>query len=135
VPRVVEPERIAWSKRAVDEFLVELPTRSGLTPGRILFVVDGMRPQLYDPGDRARSDSSFFGQMRTYFIGHARAKGFEVVDMQPAFVAHYATHRQQFENPHDGHWNAIAHGVVANAVTRSNVFTTFMDSANQRTRP
>jgi len=135
VPRVVEPERIAWSKRAVDEFLAELPMRSGLAPGRILFVVDGMRPQLYDPGDRARSDSSFFGQMRTYFIGHARAKGFEVVDMQPAFVAHYATHRQQFELPHDGHWNAIAHGVVANAVTQSTVFTTFMDGAGQRTRP
>ena len=126
VPRVVEPERVAWSKRAVDEFLAELPQRSGLAPDRILFVVDGMRPQLYDPVELARSETSYFGQMREYFMSHAREGGFEVLDMQPVFVAAYAAQRKRLEFPHDGHWNGIGHGLVADAVSHSKVFTAFM---------
>jgi len=126
VPRVVEPERVAWSKRAVDEFLAELPQRTGLAPDRILFVVDGMRPQLYDPVQLARSETSYFGQMREYLMRDARERGFEVVDMQPVFVAASGAQRTPLEFPHDGHWNATAHGLVADAVRHSKVFTAFV---------
>ena len=135
VPRVVEPERIAWSKRAVDVFLAELPVRTGIAPGRILLIIDGMRPQLYDPQDLSRSTESYFGQMRDYLMRKARAGGFEVLDMQPAFVSYYSANRQRLEFPHDGHWNAIAHGLVADAVMHSNVFSEFLGDSASATRP
>jgi len=125
VPRVVEPERMALSKRAVDEFLRELPRRSGLSPRCIAFIVDGMRPQLYDARQLEQAATSYFGEMRRYFMDNARAGGFEVIDMQPIFVAHYAATRQRVEFPHDGHWNSTGHRLAADAVAKSRVFMEF----------
>ena len=39
----------------------------------------------------------------------ARQRGYEVVDLDPAFRADYVQHGQRFENSVDYHWNALGH--------------------------
>jgi len=113
---------VAESKKAVDAFFRDLPAKAGLPPGKILFTLDGMRPDLYDAARLARAENSYFARMRRYFREQAGAKGYEVVDLQAAFATDFAAHRQRFEYPNDNHWNAAAHGVVADAVKKSRVF-------------
>ena len=101
--------RVAASKRAVDAFLDLLPAYAGLDPGRIVFVVDGIRPHLYDGRALAAARGSFVDVMRRYFLANADRAGYETIDLQPRFISHYRRHRQRFEWPHDGHWNALGH--------------------------
>ena len=108
------------SKRAVDAFLDLLPEYSGLDPERIVFVVDGMRRSLYGPerlDEEARG--SFLDVMRRYFLANAGEKGYEAIDMQPRFIAHYREHGQRFDWPWDEHWNALGHERCFEAVAGS----------------
>lgn len=116
-----EAARVADSKRAVDAFLDRLPEASGLEPERIVFVVDGLRPQLYRKDQLAEMAGSFRDVMRRYFLARADRRGFETADLQPAMVEHYRTHRAQFESAQDFHWNALGHEVCFDAVARSAV--------------
>ncbi|MBL8202138.1 MAG: hypothetical protein JNK40_14310 [Chromatiales bacterium] len=116
-------ERIADSKAAIAAFLDQLPERSGLPPQRILFVLDAIRPELYTPADGARAEASYFGQMRRHFLTQARAGGFEVIDLAPAFAAAHALDGTRFEFPTDNHWNARGHAVVAGEIARSAVWS------------
>jgi hypothetical protein len=113
--------RVTLSRRAVDEFLVRLPTAAGVSPGRIVLVVDGVRPIGRGPAYRRAVRESYFGVMRTYLIEQARAKGFHIVDLQPRFEAQYRADGKRFEWPTDGHWNARGHGVAAAAVAETPV--------------
>lgn len=117
------PARVDASKRAVDAFLDLLPEYSGLEPERIVFVVDGMRPSLYDAGRLDAERGSFRGVMRRYFMANAGRKGYETIDMQPRFIAHHREHRQRFEWPQDRHWNALGHERCFEAVAGSKVLT------------
>jgi len=128
VVRSASPERIALSQRAVDQFLRELPERSQLPRDKIVLVVDGMRPELYDSAALARNANSYFGRMREYFISRGRESGYDVVDLQPIFSSHYRAHGQRFESRNEAHWNVVGHAVAANAVMRTRVFTTFSNS-------
>ena len=105
----VAPLRVAASKRAVDAFLDLLPEYSGLQPERIAFVVDGMRPSLYDAERLGEERGSYRDVMRRYFMANADQRGYETIDMQPLFIVHYREHRQRFEWPQDPHWNALGH--------------------------
>ena len=125
VLRAAAPERIALSERVVDQFLRELPQRAQLPGDRIVLVLDGIRPELYDSTALARNADSYVARMRDYLVSQARARGFEVVDMQPIFRAHYETHGQRFESRNEAHWNALGHAVVAEAIARTNTFQTF----------
>jgi hypothetical protein len=130
------PERIADSKSAIDEFLRALPTYAGLSPERVLFVVDAPRPEIYAPAELARAQMSYFGQMRAYFLERAHTAGYETIDMQPLFLQHHARTQQRFEFPTDGHWNGLGHELAARAVEQSRVFATLRgaasdDAANQ----
>jgi hypothetical protein len=116
------PERLRDSRRAVEEFLSTLPDYAGLDPGRILLVVDGIRPQVYsDEGLRAAS-GSYFDLMRHYLIERGEQHGFEVLDMQPRFVQRHARDGTRFEFSSDHHWNWHGHEEAANAVASSRVF-------------
>ena len=119
-----DPTRVADSQRAVDEFLRILPEMSGLDSTKIVLAVDGIRPDLYDSSLES-AQGSYFDVMRRYFMAGARAKGFEVIDMQQEFIDHYKKHGQRFEFPNDDHWNAVGHEVFANAVERSAVYLRF----------
>lgn len=109
------PARLAAGRAAVDAFLARLPAISGVEPSRTTIAVDGLRPQVYGP-DPDAAGSSYFGRMRVYLLETGTARGFDMVDLQPAFVAAYRATGQRFEFEHDAHWNATGHAVVARAV-------------------
>ncbi|MGE4554062.1 MAG: hypothetical protein AB7D57_13200 [Desulfovibrionaceae bacterium] len=115
--------RLAASRRVVDAFLERLAQAAGLPPGDVLLVVDGMRPNLYDPAGLAKAKGSYFDEMRTYLMTRARTMGYRVADMQPVFRAHWLAHGQRFEFPRDGHWNALGHERFARAVLDSGLLT------------
>jgi hypothetical protein len=119
-----DPTRVADSQRVVNEFLRILPEMSGLDPAKVVLVVDGIRPNLYDSGSES-AQGSYFDVMRRYFMAGAKARGFEVIDMQQEFSDHYKKHGQMFEFPDDDHWNAVGHEVFAEAVERSAVYLRF----------
>lgn len=123
-PPVEDAERIALSKRAVDQVLSEFPVRSGLEPSRILFLVDGYR--VFDPAGLAEAEKSYFGVIRGYFIAQARARGFEVADLQDWFARRHAADGAVFQFPDDGHWNANGHEEAAKAVEASRVWQDFI---------
>ena len=120
--------RIADSKRAVDAFLDMLPQASGLDPPRIVFVVDGIRPRVY--GEDATGtehetymDVSYVDAMRRYFMARARGRGYETIDLEPAFVAHYRVHGERFDWPQDAHWNPLGHEMCFDAVAGSTLLS------------
>ena len=117
-----EPARVADAKRAVDAFLDRLPAASGLEPDRIAFVVDGLRAYVY--AEREPQGETYGDVMRRYFMANAVRRGYETIDLHPAFVAHYETHRRRFEWPQDFHWNALGHEVCFDAVARSAMVST-----------
>jgi hypothetical protein len=52
----------------------------------------------------------------------ASRRGYEVIDLQPWFVARSRDGRTRFEFPTDGHWNSIGHAVVADALASSQIY-------------
>ena len=75
-----------------------------------------MRPQLYYSLAPAAAPRSYFGLMRGKLISEAKARGFQVIDMERVFRAAYAVNHLPFEYPNDAHWNPHGHAVVAAAV-------------------
>ena len=116
--------RVSASKRAIDAFLDLLPHYSGLDPERIVFVVDGIRRELYDDERLEEARGSFLDVMRRYFLANAGRKGYETIDLQPRFIAHYREHGQRFEWPRDRHWNALGHERCFEAVASSKMLAT-----------
>ena len=116
--RTSDDDRPVQSRRAIDAFLTMLPRLSGLSQDRILLVVDGLRPAMYDPRALEIQEQSYFGKMRTRLLQNARDRGYVVVDMQPVFIERYAASGTRFEWEHDGHWNALGHGACYEEVVR-----------------
>jgi hypothetical protein len=114
-----DPARLDEGQRVIAWFLDALPQAACLAPRDIVLVVDAARPQLYEPADRAAAQASYFGKMRTRLISEAKGHGFNVIDMEPQFLAAYAVDRRPFEYPNDGHWNAHGHEVAAAAVRQA----------------
>jgi hypothetical protein len=121
-PAAADSQRLTDSRQVVDEFLAQLPSRSGLEPSRILLLVDGIRPHLYRAEELNAAAGSYFDLMRRYLMATAARRGFEVIDMQPRLVQRHQQDGSRFEHPADAHWNAIGHEEAATAVARSLVF-------------
>ena len=119
----LERTRVADSERAVDAFLDLLPGAAGLEPGGILFIVDGIRPRLYGDDGLEWAKLSYVDRMRRYFMANARRMGYEIIDLEPTFVAHYGANHTRFDWPHDGHWNALGHEMCFEAVARSDLLS------------
>ncbi len=115
-------ERIQDSKRAIDFFLDQVPLKSGLRSDSVAFVLDGVRPGLYSPEAWAEVEHGYAAQMMRYFKEQAVARGYEVLDMQPVFMAKHHLDNSRFEFATDGHWNELGHRVVAEALRGSAVF-------------
>ena len=119
-PRRVSQERLDESMKAVDFFLEGIRTAAAGVP--VLFVLDGMRPQLYSESGLAAARGSYFDLMRSYFTTEAAGSGFEVVDLQTHFIAHHRQHGERFEFDTDAHWNERGHRVAADAVAGTATF-------------
>ncbi len=115
-------ERLARSYLAVDQFLKLLPIESGLRPEQILITLDGLRPELYDPERLAAAQDSFAAQMMTFLWTQAASQGFEVINLQPLFIAHHDETGERFEFPFNNHWNATGHSILADAIRESATF-------------
>jgi hypothetical protein len=112
-------QRLRASREAVDYFLAALPGESGVAPARVVLLVDGERPQLYDAHQLETVQGSYFSQMRRYLIERALASGYRIADMQTRFIARHQREGVRFEWPIDAHWNAAGHGEAAQAVADS----------------
>jgi hypothetical protein len=120
-PEALE-KRLADSKRVIDIFFEQLPVRTGLGPERVVFVVDPLRRAIYSPDAWAEAQKGFYGRIPQYFAGQARARGYEVIDLRPAFVQSFKLGRIIEVAPTDSHWSALGHQVVAEELARSKVF-------------
>ncbi len=101
-----------------------LPEAADLPSKRIVFVIDGIRRQIYGELTREIVEASFVYQMRSYFMTASRSLGYEVIDMHAMFKDHFRSNGQRFEFPTDHHWNSLGHGVAGQAVRGSRVFST-----------
>jgi len=55
-------------------------------------------------------------ESRDYFISRARESGYQIVDLQAPFKAHYEKNAERFDHEHDAHWNALGHELAAQAL-------------------
>ena len=104
------------------DFLKNCPLQTGLGNDKILFVIDGMRPHLYNPTTLMKANGSYFDLMRKYFIKVAVNNGYEVIDTQPIFINKHKSEGIRFEFPSDGHWNEAGHILVAEEIKTSAVY-------------
>ena len=88
--------------------------------GAIVFLLDPLRPALY--ADPERVQNGLYGRTARYFAEQAAARGYEVVDLAPAFLERHARGEALEVGPTDSHWNARGHELVAVELARSSVF-------------
>ncbi len=119
---MASPHRVELSKRCVDAFFRLLPEYAGLPPERIVLVVDGLRPELYDPLALAAAQGSFVAVLRAYFMEQGQRRGFEIIDMQPVFMDLHKKDGRVFEFKADGHWSGGGHAAAAEEVEQSRMF-------------
>ncbi|MBD3868889.1 MAG: hypothetical protein IFK94_12245 [Acidobacteria bacterium] len=120
--RIASPERVAASDSAVQAFLARLPVAAGLPAEKILLVLDGVRPDLYDPGVREVGAASYWGVMRRHLLERASTVGYPVLDMEPEFRSRYDGDGRRFEFDADAHWNGYAHELVSEGIAASQVW-------------
>lgn len=118
----VTEKRLFDSKTAVDLFFDDLPKYTGVDSSKILFVIDGVRPAIYDDEALKASQDSFWAKMREFFIDRAQEFGSPVIDMQPIFIQDFKVKQKRFEFVNDGHWNELAHQMAADAASKEELF-------------
>jgi len=80
---------------------------------RLVFVMDGDRQAIY------RGDKTSPALQLNQILADAAARSeVDLINMHPVFAEHWSGHHQRFEFASDGHWNALAHVVVADAVAK-----------------
>ena len=114
----------------MDYFLEQLPARTGLDSGAILLVLDALRPALYSDETLREAEKSAQGFLRRYFTAEARSRGYEVLDMQPAFIDRHRRDGARFEFPSDNHWNELGHRLVADQIQASAAFARVFGTAD-----
>jgi hypothetical protein len=122
MPAEQPDNRIADMKKGVDFYLDQFAQYAGVDRSRVVFVVDALRPHIYDPAQLAETKGSMARVMNEYFIEQAKARGYEVIDMTPIFLAQYTKDRRKFEFPLNYHLDGHGHDMVSKAVANSNAF-------------
>lgn len=108
----VEQEKIAWSLRAVDQFLLDI---SKITKDRdVILLFDADRDAIYTGKSNSQS---FPGLMKNYLIDRSKIReNIQVLDLQSIFEESYKIDGKRFEFETDFHWNAHGHQVAARAL-------------------
>lgn len=118
----VSQDDLTLSKRQIDMFLNRLAPMSGLEPSSIVIVLDGLRPELYDPSRIEQSATTFPAVVANYIRETGNRLGYEVIDLQPLFMEEHQKNGKRFEFPFNNHWNAHGHDVMSKAVLSSQTF-------------
>lgn len=126
MPVVAPLKKIEDSRRAINFFLEKVNFYTGLPNDKILFVVDGLRSQIYAGKE---DTSSYAAQMFDFFIREAQEMGFSVVNMQQVFQDDYKINQKRFEFDVDYHWNSYGHEKAAGAVIKHPMFQALYDPA------
>jgi len=116
-------QRLKDSKRAVDYFFDQVPIKTKLDSRSVVFLLDAVRPAMYSSEALLKAENSYVAQMRRYFMKQASSRGYEVIDMQPAFIRKHQLDNSRFEFSTDGHWNELGNKIVAEEIRNSAVFT------------
>ena len=114
------------STLATDIYLKNITKFTGVNKDKILFVIDGIRPEVYDKNSLHLVKNSFWAKMRNYFIKEAKIQGFETIDMQEFFLKQYAIDNKKFEFKTDSHWNKHGHANVYKAISESILWQNFL---------
>lgn len=115
-------ERFEDAQRAVDEFLSRVSGVTFQDKSRVLFVMDGVRPDLYAPGGIAGQEDNYDVAVFRYFAERAQEEGYSVVDMGPRFSERHRRDGSTFEFPTDLHWNELGNQMVADAIAETDLF-------------
>ncbi len=121
-----------WSDAtwATKVYLDNVKNFTNVSEKNILFVIDGIRPELYNNKNNKEIEKSFWYLIRKFFIQEAKKRKFEVIDMQEKFISHYKNNREKFEFLTDSHWNQTGHKVVADSVQETNFWKNFRYDKN-----
>jgi hypothetical protein len=111
-------ERLTASRRAVESFFSKLQRTAPWKSKSVVFVIDAIRPFVYDGHNAESVRSSYFAQMRDYFMTRARELGYIVIDLHPLFAQIHRRNGLSFEFIDDSHWNEHGHRVAAEEVAR-----------------
>ena len=122
IPSVLPEPTLELYRWAFDSFVGRLPAATGLPYDRIVFIVDGFRPNMYEPESLAVAEASAWAQLREHAIRRAEVAGIEVVDLHAFFTSDFEQRGLHFEPKRDNHWNSYGHGVAADAASTSSVF-------------
>jgi hypothetical protein len=115
LPPDADAERMRISHAVIEAFFRDLAGMVKLPPDRVLFTLDG-----YHYREAAEAGRGYyFDRMRRAFAAKAAALGYGLIDLDPFFFADFERDGEKFEVPRDGHWNAKAHGVIADALLAS----------------
>jgi hypothetical protein len=109
------PARVSASMAAIDAFLRDLADFVELSPDRVTFTMDGFRY----PEAAVQGANTYFDIMRRAFRTKAEALGYEVIDLDPLFLARHRRTGERFEYSSDAHWSPTGHEVAYQAVMSS----------------
>ena len=84
----------------------------------VIFILDSDRNYQNFEKD-IQDDESFFSKMRVKVKNEIKKYDFKIIDMDPIFRKHYKTNKIKFEFKTDGHWNSLAHKLVAREVIKA----------------
>ena len=113
------------AKWATKIYLNNLYKYSGVKPEKIIFVIDGIRQNIYDTNDKIYTES-FWYNIRQYFMKEAKLKGYHVLDMHKEFKKSYRDKKKKFEFKTDSHWNGFGHKTVADSLIKTDLWKNFI---------
>ena len=113
------------AKWATEIYLNNLYKYSGVKPEKIIFVIDGIRQNIYDTSDKIYTES-FWYNIRQYFMKEAKLKGYHVLDMHKEFKKSYRDKKKKFEFKTDSHWNGFGHKTVADSLIKTDLWKNFI---------
>jgi len=135
VAATLDDQTVQGSILAVDKFFEFLNKNISKDPAKIIFVLDGIRPDLYSKEKLTAAKGSYFDLMRTNFKSKASEKGYSLIDMQDTFAKDYEQFGEKFEFRIDAHWNELAHFLVAQNLLKSSFISSQFQSSPLGKRP
>jgi hypothetical protein len=114
--QTLSPQDEALTARYIDA----LPRALNLLPARVILVFDSDRKAIYAGTPAAATQCPSVDELaRNRLMALAAGRGMRVIDSAPVFRRWYATTRQHVDFlPQDGHWNPIAHRLMAQEVAQ-----------------